>query len=117
MLGGSEAAENVEDWSRDGKYLIYNFGSGSHAVLRVLPLAGDRKPVTYLDTRFATSESQFSPNGRWVAYYSTESGKPEVYVQGFNRWTRRSRAANGRSRRRAASCRDGAATAKSYTTA
>jgi Tol biopolymer transport system component/predicted Ser/Thr protein kinase len=84
MLGGSEAAENVEDWSRDGKYLIFNFGSGNHSALRVLPLAGDRKPVTYLDTKFASSEGQFSPNGRWVAYYSNESGKPEVYVQGFS---------------------------------
>jgi Tol biopolymer transport system component len=84
LLGGNEGQENVEDWSRDGKYLIYNFGSGSHAALRVLPLAGDRKPVTYLDTRFATSEGQFSPNGRWVAYYSNESGKQEVYVQGFS---------------------------------
>jgi serine/threonine protein kinase/Tol biopolymer transport system component len=84
VLGGSQAAENVEDWSRDGKYLIYNFGSGTRTALWVLPLAGDRKPVTYLDTKFATSESQFSPNGRWVAYYSNESGKPEVYVQGFS---------------------------------
>jgi Tol biopolymer transport system component len=86
LLGGNEAAENVEDWSRDGKYLIYNLGApgGNRSALHVLPLAGERKPVTYLDTRFASSESQFSPNGRWVAYYSTESGKPEVYVQGFN---------------------------------
>jgi Tol biopolymer transport system component len=84
LLGGSEAQENVEDWSRDGKYLIYSYSSGNHAALRVLPLAGDRKPVTYLDTKFASSEGQFSPNGRWVAYYSNESGKPEVYVQGFS---------------------------------
>jgi Tol biopolymer transport system component len=84
LLGGNEAPENVEDWSRDGKYLIYNSGSGNLVALRVLPLAGDRKPVTYVDTRFATSESQFSPNGRWVAYYSNESGRPEVYVQGFS---------------------------------
>jgi Tol biopolymer transport system component len=87
VLGGSEAAENVEDWSRDGKYLLYNFGLTNvrDSMLRVLPLAGDRKPVTYVDTKkFYTSESQFSPNGRWVAYRSTESGESEVYVQGFN---------------------------------
>jgi Tol biopolymer transport system component len=47
-------------------------------------MAGDRKPVTYLDTQFATSESQFSPNGRWLAYRSMESGRSEVYVQGFS---------------------------------
>jgi len=84
LVGGKEAQENVEDWSRDGKYLIYNYPSGPHADLRVLPLAGDRKPVTYLDTAFYTSQSQFSPNGRWVAYYSNESGTKEVYVQGFS---------------------------------
>jgi serine/threonine protein kinase/WD40 repeat protein len=84
LVGGKEAQENVEDWSRDGKYLIYNFLSGGRATLRVLPLGGDRKPVTYLDTGFFTTESQFSPNGRWVAYYSTESGRMEVYVQGVS---------------------------------
>ncbi len=84
LVGGNEAQDNVEDWSRDGKYLIYNYSSGPHASLRVLPLGGDRKPVTYLDTGFPTQESQFSPNGRWVAYYSNESGRMEVYVQGFN---------------------------------
>jgi len=84
LVGGKEAQENVEDWSRDGKYLIYNYPSGSHADLRVLPLGGDRKPVAYLDTPFFTSQSQFSPNGRWVAYYSNESATKEVYVQGFS---------------------------------
>jgi len=34
--------------------------------------------------RFVLAKSQFSPNGRWVAYYSNESGAKEVYVQGFN---------------------------------
>jgi serine/threonine protein kinase len=84
LVGGKEAQENVEDWSRDGKYLIYNYPAGPHAVLRVLPLAGDRKPATYLDTPFYTQQSQFSPNGKWVAYYSNESGTKEVYVQGFS---------------------------------
>jgi Tol biopolymer transport system component len=86
LLGGTEGQENVEDWSRDGKYLIYSLGAagGGRSTLNVLPLAGDRKPVLYLDNKLTASESQLSPNGRWVAYYSTESGKPEVYVQGFS---------------------------------
>jgi dipeptidyl aminopeptidase/acylaminoacyl peptidase len=83
LLGGKDGQENVEDWSRDGKYLSYNYTSG-HAVLRVLPLAGDRKPIPYLDTGFNTSESRFSPNGQWVAYRSIESGSNQVYVQRFN---------------------------------
>jgi Tol biopolymer transport system component len=84
LLGGTEAQENVEDWSRDGKYLIYNRPFRNTSSLHVLPLAGDRKPVSYLDTPFYTQESQFSPNGRWIAYYSNESGRMEVYVQGFS---------------------------------
>ena len=84
LVGGKEYQENVEDWSRDGKYLIYSAPLGGRSRLEVLPMTGDRKPVTYLDPKSSASQSQFSPNGRWVAYYSNESGTKEVYVQGFN---------------------------------
>jgi Tol biopolymer transport system component len=82
LLGEKGTAKNVEDWSRDGKYLIYNYGTPNH--LYVLPLAGDRRPVPYVSMNFYTNEGQFSPNVRWVAYRSLESGKAEVFVQGFN---------------------------------
>ena len=82
LLGGKEGQENVEDWSRDGKYLMYNLQPPNGTHLYVLPLA-DRKPVPYLNTEFRTHQGQFSPNGSWVAYSSAESGKPEIYVQGF----------------------------------
>jgi eukaryotic-like serine/threonine-protein kinase len=85
LLGGKGGHKHVEDWSRDGKYLVYNYvptgPSGAH--LYVLPLDGDRKPVPYLNTEFLTQQGQFSPNGRWVAYRSMESGRIEIYVQGF----------------------------------
>jgi tricorn protease-like protein len=87
LLGAREGGGNVEDWSRDGKYLSYTDATQSLSSLHVLPLAGDRKPVTYLDmTRagFLTMQGQFSPNGRWVAYASNESGSNQVYVQRFN---------------------------------
>jgi serine/threonine protein kinase/Tol biopolymer transport system component len=82
LLGGKEGPENVEDWSQDGKYLMYNYQTPNAVHLYVLPLA-DRKPIPFLKSEFRSSQSQFSPNGRWVAYRSTESGRPEVYVQGF----------------------------------
>jgi Tol biopolymer transport system component len=82
LVGGKGPDKNVEDWSTDGKYLIYNYGVPNH--LYVLPLAGDRKPVPFMDIRFYTNGGQFSPNGRWVAYRSLEAGKPEIFVQGFN---------------------------------
>ena len=53
------------------------------ADLRVLPMAGDRKPIPFLNTSFEEQWGQFSPDGRWVAYQSNESGRFEVYVQPF----------------------------------
>ncbi len=51
--------------------------------LFALPLAGDRKPVPLVNTEFISHQGQLSPNGRWLAYRSFESGISEVYVQGF----------------------------------
>jgi Tol biopolymer transport system component len=48
-----------------------------------MPFEGDRKPVPFLKTALSTDQGQFSPNGRWVAYRSTETGRGEIYVQGF----------------------------------
>jgi Tol biopolymer transport system component len=86
LLGGKGAGKNVEDWSPDGRYLAYNYQpAGAFAHLYVLPLDGDRKPVPFVNPEFSTQtqHGQFSPNGRWLAYRSTETGRPEVYVQGF----------------------------------
>jgi Tol biopolymer transport system component/DNA-binding winged helix-turn-helix (wHTH) protein len=82
LLGGKEGGRNLVDWSRDGKYLIYSDDLTPH--LYVLSLDGDRKPVPFINTPFATQQGKFSPNDRWVAYRSQESGRNEVFVQGFN---------------------------------
>jgi Tol biopolymer transport system component len=44
---------------------------------------GDEKPFPFLKTRFDERDAQFSPDGRWVAYQSNESGSFEIYVQPF----------------------------------
>jgi hypothetical protein len=49
----------------------------------VLPLAGDRKPYPFLQTPSVESYPQFSPDGRWVAFSSDESGRNEVYATPF----------------------------------
>jgi hypothetical protein len=51
----------------------------------VLPLEGDgeRRPVPVVATSFIDGEPQFSPDGRWIAYVSDETGRNEVYVQSF----------------------------------
>jgi Tol biopolymer transport system component len=80
------------DWSPDGKFVLYqaNGGSKTQADLWVLPLGGDRKPVPFLQTEFGEFAAQFSPDGRWIAYTSNESGQAEVYIKPFqgqgSRW-------------------------------
>jgi eukaryotic-like serine/threonine-protein kinase len=49
----------------------------------VLPLQGDRKPVPLLATSFNEHLASFSPDMRWIAYSSNESGRYEVYVRPF----------------------------------
>ena len=51
--------------------------------LWVLPLTGDRKPVQFTQTPFGELAGRFSPDGRWIAYQSDETGRFEVYVQSF----------------------------------
>ena len=71
-------------WSADGRFILYTLGeSGSNPDVWVLPLEGDRKPFPFLQTPFKETQARFSPNGRWVAYVSNESGRNEVYVQTF----------------------------------
>ena len=48
-----------------------------------MPLSGDRKPVALLKTTFDERYPQFSPDGRWIAYQSNESGQDEIYAQPF----------------------------------
>ena len=58
-------------------------GGGEGRDLWVLPSEGDRKPSPFLQTPFNEAGAQFSPDGRWIAYMSNESGRMEVYVQPY----------------------------------
>jgi eukaryotic-like serine/threonine-protein kinase len=49
----------------------------------MLPLLGERKPSASLATNASEVDARFSPDGKWIAYSSSESGQPEVYVQPF----------------------------------
>jgi serine/threonine protein kinase len=71
-------------WSQDGRFLLYqSFDPQTDWDLWVLPMEGDRKPWPFLKTNFAEGSGQFSPDGRWVAYNSNESGRDEIYVRPF----------------------------------
>jgi Tol biopolymer transport system component len=72
------------DWSRDGRFILYEIpGVDTGQDLWIAPLFGDRKPFPYLRTQFNEGEGAFSPDGRWIAYVSDESGRDEIYVQAF----------------------------------
>jgi DNA-binding winged helix-turn-helix (wHTH) protein/Tol biopolymer transport system component len=74
--------------SHDGRFLLYTYFRGSMSLeetgVRVLPLAVDRKPHLFMQASASAYDGQFSPNARWVAYTSRESGREEVYVVPFD---------------------------------
>lgn len=73
-------------WSRDGRFLLYmSVGAKGKWELWALPMQGnERKPVPLLQTQFNELLGAFSPDGKWIAYLSDESGRQEVYVRPFN---------------------------------
>ena len=76
--------KTVLDWSHDGRYLLYREDNPqTNRDLMALPLEGDRKPIAVVNTPFAESTGALSPDGRWVAYASNDSGHNEIYVQAF----------------------------------
>ena len=72
------------DWSKDGQYVAFTSSSPTTRLdLWVLPMFGDRKPISFLQTSFNEDGPRFSPDGHFIAYYSDDSGSYEVYVQPF----------------------------------
>jgi Tol biopolymer transport system component len=72
------------DWSPDGRFLLYvQVEPKTGFDILVLPLFGERKPYPFVNTSFSEGNAQYSPDGRWVAYQSNESGRSEIYVQPF----------------------------------
>jgi eukaryotic-like serine/threonine-protein kinase len=74
----------VQDASRDGKLLAFTeLNPETGWDIWVLPLEGSRQPVPFLRTPFAEAEPTFSPDGRWLACTSNESGRFEVYARPY----------------------------------
>jgi eukaryotic-like serine/threonine-protein kinase len=70
------------DWSSDGKLLLYLTSDPKTGDdLWVLPVKGDRKPVPLATSPASEFEGRFSPDARWVAFVSNDSGRYEVYVR------------------------------------
>lgn len=98
-LDGTSAKEDLPqtgfmaptDWSSDGRFILYN-NSALPAIMHddptdvfAIDLARGRKIIPLLQTPFYEYGAVFSPDGRWLAFLSTESGKAEAYLQALDR--------------------------------
>jgi Tol biopolymer transport system component len=82
----------VDQWTPDGRFLIFrNFGKAVYAV----PFSGDRTPRLLVDTPYVEDEVHVSPDGRWVAFDSNESGRWEIYVASFPAFTLKRQVSSG----------------------
>jgi DNA-binding winged helix-turn-helix (wHTH) protein/Tol biopolymer transport system component len=93
-VSGGEAAQplleapdslTAQSWSNDGRYLVYGITQAdTKQDLWLLPLTGaDRRPLPLVRTPANESLGRLSPDGRWLAYASDESGMWQIYVQSF----------------------------------
>jgi serine/threonine protein kinase len=87
LLLESDQAIAPTDWSADGRFLLFrSLDPQTGMDLWVLPVSADKKdkkPFPFLKTARDEYDGQFSPNGKWIAYESNESGRFEIYVQPF----------------------------------
>jgi Tol biopolymer transport system component/tRNA A-37 threonylcarbamoyl transferase component Bud32 len=80
----SDELKFASDWSRDGRYIAFSRQDAKTSWdCWALPTFGDRKPFPIVAGKFAELNPAFSPDTRFVAYSSNESGSSEIYVQSF----------------------------------
>jgi len=84
QLPGTGISQNAESWSPDGETIAYTAVTqeqGSH--IMVSSLAGSQESRLFVDVKAAAGSPKFSPDGRWLAYCSSETKQPQVFVQAF----------------------------------
>ena len=83
-LWESEHHVHVADWTPDGRSLLVEVRAEADFDVILLELdSGEPEPRPLLDSRFQERHARISPDGRWIAYTSDESGRDEVYLQRF----------------------------------
>jgi dipeptidyl aminopeptidase/acylaminoacyl peptidase len=82
----SNGADNLpSDWSSDGKFILLQSSKGaglSNTDLWIYSLE-EKKAEPWIASPYAERQARFSPDRKWIAYASNESGRVEVYVRGF----------------------------------
>jgi Tol biopolymer transport system component len=91
LIVKTSVATFPEDWAPDQRVLTIGHGTPGRAMgIWLWPTTGERKETPIVDTEFSDILSKFSPDGRWIAYTSNESGRNEIYVrpypQGTGKW-------------------------------
>jgi len=79
------------DWSPDGRFILYNNSAlpevtqGHSSDVFAIDMARNHKVIPILNTSFHEANAVFSPDGRWLAFLSNESGQAEIYIQALDR--------------------------------
>jgi eukaryotic-like serine/threonine-protein kinase len=84
LLFANTQEKTAGDWSSDGRFVLFDSRDAKRrSDLWALPLDGSAKPIPIAQSDFEETRGQFSPDVKWVAYQSDESGRHEIYVQAF----------------------------------
>jgi eukaryotic-like serine/threonine-protein kinase len=86
LLYKGSAPMTLTDWSMDGRFLGYFSTDLSGGALFALPTSGsgERKPIEIARSKFQMQTVRFSPDSRFIAYVTNETGRTEVYVRSFS---------------------------------
>jgi Tol biopolymer transport system component len=79
----SGSIDHPSDWTRDGQYFVFDRGELSNQQIWIMPLKGERKPFPLPNTSGDVSSGRVSPDGKWIAYDSTQSGKDGIFITSF----------------------------------
>jgi Tol biopolymer transport system component len=83
-------------WTRDRSYILMRRnGAKSGSDLVAIETRGEQRQVVIAQSQDGDTEGQFSPDGRWVAFVSNQSGRPEVFVQSFPEGRSRTQVSTG----------------------
>ncbi|MGH9645685.1 MAG: protein kinase domain-containing protein, partial [Bryobacteraceae bacterium] len=91
--GANFGSMNLTDWSRDGRFIVFQAtangdGKQTKSDVYALPMgpgtSANRQPIPIIQTPAVELGAYLSPDDRWIAYLSDESGKQELYVQAFS---------------------------------
>ena len=77
----------LSDWSRDGRLVVYHSWVGGIHKVYLLPMMVEPQPQLIASGKYAVDEFHFSPDGKWLAFNSNETGRFEVYAASLPSFT------------------------------